>query len=45
MVQERVSDGLIYLKEWRCLNCGFILDPVIVQHRTQNLQKTGAAAA
>jgi hypothetical protein len=45
MVQERVTDGLTYLSEWRCLNCGFILDPVIVQHRTQSLQKTQAAAA
>ena len=45
MVPERVTDGLTHLNEWRCLNCGFILDPVIVQHRTQIDSKTKAAAA
>jgi hypothetical protein len=45
MVTERVTDGLTHLNEWRCLNCGFILDPVIVQHRTQIASKTRAAAA
>ena len=45
MVAERVTDGLTHLNEWRCLNCGFILDPVIVQHRTQIVSKTRAAAA
>ena len=44
MVKERVTDGLTQLTEWRCLNCGFILDPVIAQHRMDIDSKTVAAA-
>lgn len=33
MVMERVSDGFCCIEEWRCLNCGLVLDPVIAQNR------------
>jgi hypothetical protein len=39
MVQERVTDGLASLTEWRCLNCGSILDPVIMKHKTENRRR------
>jgi hypothetical protein len=45
MVAERVTDGLTHLNEWRCLNCGCILDPVIAQHQNQSQQRSQVAAA
>jgi transcription initiation factor TFIIIB Brf1 subunit/transcription initiation factor TFIIB len=45
MVAERVTDGLTHLNEWRCLNCGCILDPVILQHKDQSDQRSQVAAA
>jgi hypothetical protein len=44
MVQERFSDGLGSIQEWRCVNCGLVLDPVIEQnHHTQaHCQHTAA---
>ncbi len=45
MVAERVTDGLTHLKEWRCLNCGCILDSVIAQHQNQSHQRAQVAAA
>jgi hypothetical protein len=33
MVQERFSDGFGSIQEWRCVNCGLVLDPVIEQNR------------
>jgi uncharacterized membrane protein YtjA (UPF0391 family) len=45
MVAERVTDGLTHLNEWRCLNCGCILDPVIAQHKNQSHERMRVAAA
>lgn len=39
MVAERFTDygqsGELEFIGWRCLSCGLILDPTILQHRTQ----------
>ena len=45
MVEERANDELTRLNEWRCLNCGSILDPLIVQHRNQSQRKTRSVEA
>lgn len=36
MVSERLMDihnSILSIEAWRCLNCGFLLDDVIAQHR------------
>ena len=33
MIEESFADGAGYIHEWRCINCGAILDAVIAQHQ------------
>jgi len=39
MVLERVSDGFCCMEEWRCLNCGLVLDSVIAQNRLSQVRR------
>lgn len=44
MVYERFQDMLDLFFAWRCLNCGEIVDPVVVRNReTEKKQKKRAA--
>jgi hypothetical protein len=44
MVHERVSDGFGCIQEWRCINCGLVLDPVIEQNRLSQARRHEAVA-
>jgi hypothetical protein len=33
MITESLADGISNIKEWRCVNCGAILDAVIAQNQ------------
>src|SRR6266487_1450494 len=33
MVHERIADDQGCITEWRCLNCGFMVDPVMERNR------------
>ena len=44
MVQERFSDGLGSIQEWRCVNCGLVLDPVIEQNRQTQAHRQHSVA-
>jgi hypothetical protein len=44
MVRERFSDSAVSFDAWKCVNCGAILDPVIIQNRRSNTPATPKAA-
>jgi hypothetical protein len=43
MVQERFSDGFGSIQEWRCVNCGLVLDPIIEQNRQSQAHRQHSA--
>jgi hypothetical protein len=45
MVNETISTATELFEEWRCLNCGDIVDPLILENRQKAMMETLAAAA
>ncbi len=44
MVYERFQDMLAVFFAWRCLNCGEIVDPVVVRNRGEEKDKRRKAS-
>ncbi len=44
MVYERFQDMLAVFFAWRCLNCGEIVDPVVVRNRGEEKEKRRKAS-
>src|SRR5437870_13771218 len=45
MIEESFSDGAGYIHEWRCVNCGAILDAVIAQNQMRRSSACRPAVA
>ena len=45
MIQESLPDGMSDIHEWRCVNCGSILDAVIAQNQQRRGQADGLPSA
>jgi len=43
LIDMEDSDGLLWITAWRCINCGYIVDPVMAANR--QLQKTTALSS
>ena len=45
MIDEYLADGVSNINEWRCVNCGAILDAVIAQNQQQDSQAEALPSA
>jgi hypothetical protein len=45
MIDEYLADGVSSINEWRCVNCGAILDPVIAQNQHRGSQAEALPSA